>query len=93
MPVNKSAELFEGALEQSPMKFSHTAFRQMLLGSSDIFALGQVVDVLRPGPSSWEDSRFRKRERPFQVWHVPRICRFVTKTAGILAVDGIVGAA
>jgi hypothetical protein len=52
-----------------PMKFSVCALLDMLLSSSDIMTLWQVLDDLLTNPTTIQQTRLGVREAPFEVWH------------------------
>lgn len=51
------------------MQLADSAFLQMLLGTCNIMALGQVLNNLLPRPAAWEQPSLRLRKAPLDIGH------------------------
>lgn len=76
-----------------PVRLSDGALGQVLLGSSDVVALWEILLDLGAEPSSGVVSALGVREPPLQVGHETAIRRLLTQVIGVLLVNVLIGAA
>jgi hypothetical protein len=65
----------------------------MLLGTSNIMTLGQVLDDLLSGPTAREQSSLGLRKAPFDIGNKSIIGTGSAELVRILEIEGFVGAA
>lgn len=62
-----------------PVKFTNSAFLQVLLCGCDVVALRQIIVDLLTDPATGEDSGLRVGKAPLEVWHGARIGALLTQ--------------
>jgi hypothetical protein len=73
-----------------PMKLPQRPFLQMLLGSSDVMALGKIGDDLLAHPASIEDSCLGIGETPLHVWDKAVVRGLLAEVVRVLEVQLLV---
>jgi hypothetical protein len=76
-----------------PVKLPDGALAQVLLGSSDVVALRQVLNNLLPNPSAIEEASLGVRKAPFEVRYDAVVRGLAAKVVRVLQVQLLVGAA
>lgn len=65
----------------------------MKLSTSNILTRGEISDNLLSNPTTFQDTRSRVGEAPFEVWDNAVVCGLLAQIIGILQVQLMVGAA
>ena len=81
----------KGAHHSMPMKLTNGALLQVLLSSSNVMALRQVLHDLLTNPTSREDLGLRVREPPLKIWNCSSICGLLAKIVRVVEVDLMIG--
>jgi len=63
----------------------------MLLCTSNVSALGQILNNLLPGPTTWEQLVLRLGETPFYVRHKAIVSLGCAELVGVLKIHRLVG--
>ena len=69
-----------------PVKLTQSSLLQMLLRTSNVLTLRQVIDILGARPAAREDLRLGQRERPFQIWDVAGIYGLAAESIWVLEI-------
>ena len=72
------------------MQFADSALLQMLLGTCDVMALGQILNDLLSRPATWEQPSLRLREAPLDVGHKAIIGTGSAELVWVLKVEDFV---
>jgi hypothetical protein len=76
-----------------PVKLTNGTFLEMLLGTSNIMALGQILNHLLSGPTTREKLSLRLRETPLDIGHKAVVSARSPELIRVLEVIGLVGSA
>lgn len=74
-----------------PVKFTNSALAQMLLGRSNVVALGKILDDLLPNPTSLKNPCLGITKTPFQIGNETIVSRLLTKVVRVLEINLFVG--
>lgn len=72
------------------MQLADSALLQMLLGTCNIMALGQVLNDLLPRPAAWEQPGLRLGKAPLDIGHKAIIGTGGSELVWILNIEGFV---
>lgn len=73
------------------MKLTDSTLLEMLLSTSDIMTLRQVLNDLLSGPAAIEELGLRLREAPLHIWDKSIVSTRGSQLVGVLKVIGLVG--
>jgi hypothetical protein len=76
-----------------PVQLTNSPLLQMLLSTSNVMALRQVLDDLLSRPTAWEQSSLGLRETPFDIGHKAIVGTGSTELVRVLKIELSIGSA
>ena len=73
-----------------PMELPDRSLGEVLLGSSNVVARGEISDDLLTHPAASENSRLGVGEGPLEVGHHAVVCRLLAEVVRVLEVDLVI---
>jgi len=70
-----------------PVELAQRSLFEVLLRTSNVLTLRQIVDILGASPAAGKDLGFGEREGPLQVWHGAGIYRLTAESVWVLEVE------
>jgi len=69
-----------------PVQLPQRPLLEVLLRTSNVLTLRQIINILRPCPATREDLRLGERKGPFQIGHGAGVNGLAAESVGVLEI-------